>query len=84
VRDTGEGIAPEHLDRVFDRFYKADEARGADGRGSGLGLSIAKAIVERHGGRISVQSEPGRETVFEVLLPLNTAPPPGLVPSESA
>jgi two-component system sensor histidine kinase BaeS len=70
VRDTGEGIAPEHLDHVFDRFYKADEARGADGRGSGLGLSIAKAIIERHGGRITVRSDPGRETVFEVWLGL--------------
>ncbi len=68
VRDTGEGIEPEHLGHVFDRFYKADGARGADGRGSGLGLSIAKAIVERHGGRITVRSDPGRETVFEVWL----------------
>jgi two-component system sensor histidine kinase BaeS len=69
VRDTGEGIAAEHLPRVFDRFYKADEARGAGDRGSGLGLSIAKAIVERHGGRIGVRSEPGRGTVFEIVLP---------------
>lgn len=69
VCDTGEGIAPEHLTRVFDRFYKSDEARGADGRGSGLGLSIVRAIVERHGGRVAVRSEPGRETVFEVWLP---------------
>jgi signal transduction histidine kinase len=68
VRDTGEGIAPEHVSHVFDRFYKADEARGAGGRGSGLGLSIAKAIVERHGGRIAVRSDPGRETVFEVWI----------------
>jgi two-component system sensor histidine kinase BaeS len=73
VRDTGEGIPPEHLPRVFDRFYKADEARGANGRGSGLGLSIAKAIVERHGGRISVRSDPGRETVFEIVLPVSAS-----------
>lgn len=77
VSDTGEGIAPEHLSRVFDRFYKADEARGANGRGSGLGLSIAKAIVERHGGTMTVRSEPGRETVFEVVLPRRTMPPSG-------
>ncbi len=69
VRDTGAGIPSEHLPRVFDRFYKADEARGADGRGSGLGLSIAKATIERHGGRISARSDPGRETVFEITLP---------------
>ncbi len=77
VSDTGEGIAPEHLSRGFDRFYKADEARGANGRGSGLGLSIARAIVERHGGTIAVRSEPGRETVFEVVLPRRTVPPSG-------
>jgi signal transduction histidine kinase len=77
VIDTGEGIAPEHLSRVFDRFYKADEARGADGRGSGLGLSIAKAVVERHGGTIAVRSEPGRETTFEVVLPQRAVSPAG-------
>lgn len=69
VRDTGEGIAPEHLSHVFDRFYKADASRGGDGRGSGLGLSIVKAIVERHGGRITVCSKPGVETIFEIVLP---------------
>ena len=51
VRDTGPGIAPEHLPLIFDRFYKVDAARKASG-GSGLGLSIVKAIVERHGGTI--------------------------------
>jgi signal transduction histidine kinase len=68
VSDTGEGIPPEHLPRVFDRFYKVDSAR-ADRSGSGLGLSIAKAITERHGGAISVTSRPG-ETIFQVKLPL--------------
>ena len=70
VRDTGEGIAPEHLPHVFDRFYKVDESRReSEGAGSGLGLSIVKAIVERHGGRISVDSAPGDGTVFEIVLP---------------
>jgi two-component system sensor histidine kinase BaeS len=70
VRDTGEGIAPEHLPHVFDRFYKADAARTeSSGSGSGLGLSIVKAIVERHGGRITVRSSPTDGTLFEVLLP---------------
>lgn len=69
VRDTGEGIAPEHIGHVFDRFYKADASRGGDGRGSGLGLSIVNAIVERHGGRITVCSKPGVETIFEIVLP---------------
>ena len=68
VSDTGEGIGPEHLPHVFDRFYKADPAR-ADGPGTGLGLSIVKAIAERHGGRVSVTSTPGTGTTFDVRLP---------------
>ncbi len=68
VTDTGPGIAPEHLDHIFDRFYKADPSRVASGEGSGLGLSIVRAIVERHGGDVQVTSEPGR-TVFTVRLP---------------
>jgi len=68
VSDTGVGIAPEHLPHVFERFYKVDTARAADSTGSGLGLSITKAIIERHGGRIDVTSEPGR-TTFTILLP---------------
>ena len=68
VSDTGVGILPEHLPRVFDRFYRGNSNR-ADRSGSGLGLSIAKAIAERHGGAISVTSRPG-ETVFDVALPL--------------
>ena len=72
VEDEGAtGIPPEHLPHVFDRFYKADASRVGVSGGSGLGLSIVKAIVERHGGRISISSEPGR-TVFEVVLPRRT------------
>jgi len=66
VRDTGPGIAAEHLPLIFDRFYKADASRKAAG-GSGLGLSIVKEIVERHGGSISARNEQG--AVFEILLP---------------
>ena len=65
VRDTGPGIAPEHLALIFDRFYKADAARATGG--SGLGLSIVKAIVERHGGTIAARNENG--AVFEITLP---------------
>jgi signal transduction histidine kinase len=68
VEDQGPGVAPEHLPHLFDRFYKADASRQGKTGGSGLGLSIVKAIVERHGGRISASSQPGR-TVFEIVLP---------------
>jgi signal transduction histidine kinase len=65
VRDSGPGIAPQHLPLIFNRFYKADAARATGG--SGLGLSIVKAIIERHGGTISVHNDHG--AVFEILLP---------------
>jgi signal transduction histidine kinase len=67
VVDSGPGIAPEHLPYVFDRFYKADAARTSNSDGSGLGLSITKAIVQRHGGSIHVDSVPGR-TAFTIVL----------------
>jgi signal transduction histidine kinase len=67
VADTGVGIAPEHLPHIFERFYKADPSRSA--AGSGLGLSIVKAIVERHGGKVSATSVPGEGTTFEIELP---------------
>jgi signal transduction histidine kinase len=73
VADEGGGIDSEHLPHIFDRFYKADAARTGVAGGSGLGLSIVKAIVERHGGHVSVESRPGR-TVFEIS-GLHAAPP---------
>ncbi|MCX6545364.1 MAG: HAMP domain-containing sensor histidine kinase [Acidobacteria bacterium] len=81
VRDTGEGIPAAHIGHVFDRFYKADNSRAGDQRGSGLGLSIVKAIVERHGGRITVRSQEGLETVFEIELPRQ---PPSMPAAASA
>jgi signal transduction histidine kinase len=72
VTDTGLGIPPEHLPHVFDRFYKADTARAGPG-GSGLGLSIVRAIVERHGGEVRARSTPHVETVFEIDLPASGA-----------
>jgi signal transduction histidine kinase len=68
VRDSGSGIPTEHLPHVFERFYKVDASRATESAGSGLGLSIARAIVERHGGTIDVESEPQR-TVFTITLP---------------
>jgi two-component system sensor histidine kinase BaeS len=67
VEDQGPGIAPEHLPHVFDRFYKTEPSRSQESGGSGLGLSIVKAIVERHGGTIAVTSGPGG-TVFELTI----------------
>lgn len=69
VSDTGEGIAPEDLPRVFDRFYRGDKARTTHGE-SGLGLAIAKSIVEMHGGTIAAESAPGRGTTMRVTLPV--------------
>ena len=66
VADTGQGISPEQLARVFDRFWQASRT---DGRGVGLGLSIAKGIVEAHGGQMSVSSEPGKGSTFEFTVP---------------
>jgi two-component system sensor histidine kinase BaeS len=73
VRDSGPGIPAEHLPLIFDRFYKADAARKAAG-GSGLGLSIVRAIVERHGGTIAAHNEGG--AVFDILLPVGRPGPP--------
>ena len=69
VRDTGVGMAPEHLPHIFDRFYRADKARSRTAGGAGLGLSICRWIAEAHGGSISVESAPGQGTAFTVTLP---------------
>jgi signal transduction histidine kinase len=70
VADTGRGIAPEHLPRLFDRFYRGDAARSRSTGGSGLGLSIAKMLVDAHGGELSLSSSVGVGTVARVQLPL--------------
>jgi two-component system, OmpR family, sensor kinase len=69
VSDTGSGIAPEHLPHVFDRFYKVDPSRAGEAAGSGLGLSIVKAIVERHGGTVTATSRAGGGTTFTLKFP---------------
>ena len=74
VRDTGTGIAPEELSRVFDRFYRADAARERSG-GTGLGLAIARMIVDQHGGDIDARSTPGVGSTFTVRLPIAAAVP---------
>jgi two-component system phosphate regulon sensor histidine kinase PhoR len=67
VSDTGVGIAPEDLPRIFERFYKADRSRG--GGGTGLGLAVVKHTVEAHGGTVSVESEQGRGSTFSFSIP---------------
>lgn len=70
VKDNGIGIAPEDLPHVFNRFYKADKSRTREGSGAGLGLSIAKWIIEQHGGELKAESILGQGTVIMVFLPL--------------
>lgn len=70
VTDTGEGIAPEHHAKVFERFYRVDKSRSRAEGGAGLGLAIAKLAVERHGGRMELESECGKGSVFRFVLPL--------------
>jgi len=69
VSDTGQGMEAEHLDKIFDRFYRVTKTRNLNQDGSGLGLSIAKWIVQEHGGTIEVESSPGCGTTFTVFLP---------------
>jgi two-component system sensor histidine kinase BaeS len=69
VADDGPGIAPEHLTRIFDRFYRAGDDRSRGTGGMGLGLSIAKAYVQSHGGTIEAESEPGSGARFIVRVP---------------
>jgi two-component system phosphate regulon sensor histidine kinase PhoR len=70
VQDDGPGIPPESLDRVFERFYRVDKARTREQGGTGLGLSIVKHIVQSHGGKVWVKSEPGKGATFFFTLPL--------------
>ncbi|MCK9543057.1 MAG: ATP-binding protein [Novosphingobium sp.] len=70
VRDEGEGIAPEHLPRLTERFYRADTGRSRAAGGTGLGLAIVKHIVERHRGRFDITSRPGVGTTASLMLPM--------------
>jgi len=65
------GIAPEHLPHILDRFYKVDQARNRDNDSTGLGLAIAKSIVEAHGGTIAVESQLGAGSTFIITVPLS-------------
>ena len=71
IRDTGIGIEEKDLPHIFERFYRADEARSRETGGSGLGLAIARTFVDMHGGTIEAQSSPGSGSVFLIRLPFS-------------
>ena len=73
VSDQGRGIEPEHLPRIFERFYRTDRARSRALGGTGLGLSIVKHVAQAHGGWVAVDSEPGRGSTFRIHLPMGPA-----------
>jgi two-component system phosphate regulon sensor histidine kinase PhoR len=72
VRDYGPGIAPEHLPRLTERFYRVDVADSRAQGGTGLGLALVKHVLNRHGGRLSIESTPGEGAAFTMHLPLPT------------
>jgi len=72
IKDSGVGISEEHLQQIFDRFYRVDAARNRADGGTGLGLSIVKAIVNAHGGNINVDSVVDEGTTFTITLPLKS------------
>jgi two-component system, OmpR family, phosphate regulon sensor histidine kinase PhoR len=71
VQDSGAGIAPEHLPRLTERFYRVDRSRSRESGGTGLGLSIVKHVVQRHGGELRITSELGKGSRFAFTLPAN-------------
>jgi two-component system OmpR family sensor kinase len=74
VEDSGPGMTPDQVDRIFERFYRADPLRARGTGGAGLGLSIVAAVAKAHGGSVSVESEPGRGSAFRIGLPLLDEP----------
>jgi signal transduction histidine kinase len=69
VNDTGSGIPPEHLPRIFERFYRADSGRSREAGGTGLGLAIVRHLVEAHGGMVRAESVVGVGTAIRIFFP---------------
>jgi two-component system phosphate regulon sensor histidine kinase PhoR len=84
VRDTGPGIAPDHLPRLTERFYRVDRSRSRETGGTGLGLAIVKHVVQRHGAELKIESTPGAGSTFSIVFPaarLRSALRPASAPS---
>ena len=75
VTDTGPGIAPEHVPRLSERFYRVDRSRSRETGGTGLGLAIAKHVVQRLGGELRIESQLGKGSTFMLLLPASRIEP---------
>jgi two-component system phosphate regulon sensor histidine kinase PhoR len=84
VRDTGPGVAAEHLPRLTERFYRVDRSRSRETGGTGLGLAIVKHVVQRHGGELKIESTPGAGSTFTILLPAVRVRTAELTPAGSA
>ncbi len=84
VRDTGEGIAPEHLPRLTERFYRVDRSRSRETGGTGLGLAIVKHVAQRHGGELRIESVLGAGSTFTLLLPSSRARTGLTTPADTA
>jgi two-component system phosphate regulon sensor histidine kinase PhoR len=69
VTDSGPGIAPEHLPRITERFYRVDRSRSRETGGTGLGLAIVKHVAHRHGAQLRIDSTPGRGSTFAIVIP---------------
>jgi two-component system phosphate regulon sensor histidine kinase PhoR len=84
VHDTGPGIAPEHLPRLTERFYRVDRSRSRETGGTGLGLAIVKHVVQRHGAELKIESTPGAGSTFTIVLPPGRVRAQPLMPAENA
>ncbi len=75
MNDTGPGIAPEHLPRLSERFYRVDRSRSRETGGTGLGLAITKHVAQRHGGELRIESHVGQGSTFMLVLPVSRLEP---------